>query len=133
MTFVTENLFLIAVAFASGAMLLWPIINRQMGGATVGTLQATRMINDQNAVVVDVRSNPEFVGGHLPNAKNIPVEDIEKRASELPAGAPVIVCCASGPRATRAATALRKLGREQVFCLDGGVSGWQQAGLPVVK
>ena len=61
------------------------------------------------------------------------VEDIEKRAGELPAGKPVIVCCASGSRAARAAAALRKSGREQVFCLDGGVSGWQQAGLPVVK
>ncbi len=133
MIFVTENIFLIAIALVSGGMLLWPIINRQMGGATVGTLQATRMINDQNAVVIDVRSNGEFAGGHLPNAKNIPVEDITKRAGELPADKPVIICCASGSRATRAAGALRKLGREQVFCLDGGVSGWQQAGLPVVK
>ena len=133
MTFVTENIFLIAIALATGGMLLWPIVNRQMGGATVGTLQATRMINDQDAVVLDVRSSNEFAAGHLPNARNIPVEDIEKRAGELPAGKPLIVCCASGSRATRAASALRKAGREQVFCLDGGVSGWQQAGLPVVK
>ncbi len=133
MTFVTENIFLIAIALVSGGMLLWPIVNRQMAGATLGTLQATRMINDQSAVVLDVRSHGEFATGHLPNAKNIPVEDVEKRAGELPAGKPVIVCCASGSRAARAAATLRKAGREQVFCLDGGVSGWQQAGLPVVK
>jgi rhodanese-related sulfurtransferase len=44
-----------------------------------------------------------------------------------------VVVCASGSRAGRAAAALRRAGRADVFCLDGGLSGWQQAGLPVVK
>jgi rhodanese-related sulfurtransferase len=51
----------------------------------------------------------------------------------LPAGKPVVVVCASGSRSARAASVLRKSGRADVFCLDGGLSGWQQAGLPVVK
>jgi rhodanese-related sulfurtransferase len=131
--FVTENIFLIAIAFLSGAMLLWPVVNRGMAGATLGTLQATRMINDQNALIVDVRPNAEFAAGHLPNAKNIPVDDIAKRLGELPAGKPVIVVCGSGNRAGKAAAALRAAGRQDVFCLDGGVAGWQQAGLPLVK
>ena len=133
MNFVTENIFLIAIAFLSGAMLLWPVVNRGMAGATLGTLQATRMINDQNAVIVDVRPNTEFVAGHLPNAKNIPSDDIPKRLGELPAGKPVIVVCGSGNRAGKAAAALRAAGRQDVFCLEGGVAGWQQAGLPLVK
>lgn len=133
MNFVTENIFLIAVAFASGAMLLWPLVNRGMAGASVGTLQATRMINDQGAVVLDVRPNAEFATGHLPNAKNIPADDIARRLGELPAGKPVIVVCASGNRAGRAAAALRTAGRQDVFCLEGGIAGWQQAGLPLVK
>lgn len=133
MKFVSENLFLIAIAFVSGGMLLWPLINRQFAGAMLGTLAATRMINDQNAVVLDVRSNGEFGAGHLPNAKNIPLEDVEKRVGEIPAGKPVIVVCATGSRSGRAAATLRKLGRDQVFCLDGGLAGWQQAGLPVIK
>ena len=133
MNFVTENIFLIAIAFLSGAMLLWPVVNRGMAGATLGTLQATRMINDQNAVIVDVRPNAEFVAGHLPNAKNIPSDDIAKRLGELPAGKPVIVVCGSGNRAGKAAAALRAAGRQDVFCLEGGVAGWQQAGLPLVK
>ena len=133
MNFVTENIFLIAIAFLSGAMLLWPVVNRGMAGATLGTLQATRMINDQNAVIVDVRPNTEFVAGHLPNAKNIPSDDISKRLGELPAGKPVIVVCGSGNRAGKAAAALRAAGRQDVFCLEGGVAGWQQAGLPLVK
>ncbi|HVL58554.1 MAG TPA: rhodanese-like domain-containing protein [Burkholderiaceae bacterium] len=133
MQFVTENIFLILVAFLSGGMLLWPLINRQLGGPSLSTLQATRLINDSGAVLLDVRDSAEFSNGHLPNAKNIPVPEIEKRAKELPAGKPVIVVCDTGSRAARAAAALRKLGRGDVFCLDGGIRGWQAAGLPVVK
>jgi rhodanese-related sulfurtransferase len=131
--FVTENIFLIAVAVLSGAMLLWPVVNRGMAGATLGTLQATRMMNDQGAVVVDVRPVAEFAAGHLPNARNIPVEDVAKRAAELPGGKPLIVVCGSGNRAGKAAAALRAAGRADVFCLEGGIAGWQQAGLPLVR
>ena len=133
MNFVTENIFLIAIAFLSGGMLLWPVVNRGMAGATLGTLQATRMMNDQGAVVVDVRSSAEFLAGHLPNARNIPNEDLAKRVGELPAGKPLIVVCATGSRAGKAAATLRAAGRQDVFCLEGGISGWQQAGLPLVR
>jgi rhodanese-related sulfurtransferase len=130
--FVTENLFLIAVALVSGGMLLWPLVNRGLAGASVNTLQATRLIND-GAVVLDVREPAEFAAGHLANSRNIPVGDLDKRVTDLPANKPVIVVCASGSRAARAASSLRKAGRTDVFCLDGGLSGWQQAGLPVVR
>jgi len=130
--FVTENYLLIIIAFASGAMLLWPLINRQLAGASVNTLQATRLIND-GAVVLDVREAGEYAAGHLPSSRHIPTSELDKRLGELPSGKPVIVVCASGSRAARAASTLRKAGRADVFCLDGGVSGWQQAGLPVVK
>ena len=132
MKFVTENLFLIVVALVSGGMLLWPMVNRQLAGATVNTLQATRLIND-GAVVLDVREPAEFTAGHLANSRNIPTAQLDQRLAELPAGKPVVVVCASGSRAGRAAAALRKAGRADVFCLDGGLAGWRQAGLPVVS
>jgi rhodanese-related sulfurtransferase len=131
--FVSENIFLIAIAFVSGAMLVWPLVNRGLAGATVGTLQATRLINDRDAVIVDVRPNAEYAAGHLPNARNIAAEDLAKRAGDLPKGKPVIVVCGTGSRAGRAASALRGAGRQDVFCLEGGVAAWQQAGLPLVK
>jgi rhodanese-related sulfurtransferase len=130
--FVIDNIFLIAVAFLSGGMLLWPVVNKGMAGAMVGTLQATRLMNDRGAVVLDVRPPADFATGHLPNARNIPDDEVVRRAGELPSGKPVIVC-ASGNRAGKAAAALRAAGRQEVFCLEGGVEGWLQAGLPLVK
>ncbi|NLD68438.1 MAG: rhodanese-like domain-containing protein [Limnobacter sp.] len=114
-------------------MLLWPLVMRGSAGPTVDTLGATRLINDTGAVIVDVRPAAEFAAGHLPNARNIPLSDLEKRAGELPANKPVLVCCASGVSSGKASALLRRNGREEVFNLAGGLQAWRQAGLPVVK
>jgi len=131
--FITENIFLIAIAFASGAMLLWPMIMGRANGPALDTLGATRLINDTGAVVLDVRASADFAAGHLPNARNIPLAELDKRIGELPAGKPVLVCCNSGATSGRASALLRKSGRADVFNLAGGLQAWRQAGLPVVK
>ena len=82
MDFVTENIVLIVIAFASGAMLLWPMIQRRTGGPALDTLGATRFINDAHPIVLDVREPAEFAAGHLPNARNIPVADLDKRVGD---------------------------------------------------
>lgn len=133
MKFLLDNWFLIAIALISGTMLAWPIITRRSGGPMLTTLAATRLINDSNAVLVDIREPAEFGAGHANNARNIPLADIGKRAADLPGGKPIIVMCANGQRAARAAAMLRTAGRDAVYCLDGGLHAWQQAGLPVSK
>lgn len=132
MQFLIDNLFIIAVAFVSGGMLVWPLVNRQLAGATVNTLAATRLMND-GAVILDVRDNAAWSAGHLNGSRNIPLAELPQRASELPSGKAVVVACETGNRAAKAAAALRKAGRTEVFCLEGGISAWKQAGLPVSK
>jgi rhodanese-related sulfurtransferase len=133
--FVTDNIFLVAVAFASGAMLVWPAVRRGVAGASVSTLQATLLINQRNALVLDVREAAEYEKGHMLNARNIAFGELEGRAAEIEKHKvkPVIVVCEDGNRSGRAATALRKQGFEQVFTLSGGIGAWRQAGLPVEK
>ncbi len=135
MAFVTQNIFLIAIALASGAMLLWPTIaGRAAAGAGLDVLGATRLINDRNPVVVDVRSTAEFATGHLANSKNVPLDQLEKRSGEFPNNRPLLVVCATGARSGRAVAQLKKSGgREEVFNLIGGLQGWTAAGLPTVK
>lgn len=133
MKFIIDNITIIAIAFVSGGMLLWPVLQRRTGGPTLDTLAATRLINDTHATILDVREPAEFGTGHLPNARNIPLSELEKRAGELPSGKPVLICCQAGPRASKALALLSKAGREQVFTLEGGLQAWRQAGLPVVK
>jgi rhodanese-related sulfurtransferase len=133
--FVTDNILLVAVAFASGAMLVWPAVRRGAAGASVSTLQATLLINQQNALVLDVREAAEYEKGHMLNARNIAFRELDGRAAEIEKhkAKPVIVVGDDDNRSGRAATALRKQGFEQVFTLSGGIGAWRQAGLPVEK
>ena len=133
--FVADNIFLIAVAFASGGMLIWPTLRRSVGGASISTLQATLLINQQNALVLDVREAAEFEKGHMLNARNIAFKELATRAPEMEKqkAKPVIVVCENGNLSGRAAAALRKQGFGQVFMLSGGIGAWRQAGLPMEK
>jgi len=133
--FVTDNILLVAVAFASGAMLVWPAVRRGAAGASISTLQATLLINQQNALVLDVREAADYEKGHMLNARNIALGELQARAAELEKhkAKPLIVVCDNGNRSGRAATALRKQGFEQVFTLSGGIGAWRQAGLPLEK
>lgn len=135
MDFIKNNIMLITVALVSGAMLLWPHLRRSTGGPWVNTLEATQLINREDALVLDVRDPAEFGAGHILGAKNIPVADIESRLREIEKlkAKSVIVLCNEGGRATKAAAALRAHGFEKVVNLAGGFPAWQQAGLPVVK
>jgi rhodanese-related sulfurtransferase len=126
----------VALALLSGGMLLWPYVKRNMGGAgSLGTLQATIMINKQDAQVLDVRGQEEYDKGHIINARHIPLAQLETRIGELDKfkDKPVIVHCETGARAGGACAILRKHGFTSVFSLDGGIAAWRQAGLPLEK
>ena len=67
----------------------------------------------RNALIVDVRTENEFNGGHIPGSKNIPLNKIVSKAGEfIHSGKPVIVCCASGMRSSQAAAVLSSKGVE---------------------
>ena len=133
--FLTENIILISIAFVSGAMLLWPLLRQGPGGASVTTLEATQLINRQDALVLDVRSIEEYQKGHILNSRNLPLSQLDSRLADLEKykAKPIILACESGNRSGSAAAVLRKRGFEQVFNLSGGLGAWQQAGLPVDK
>ncbi len=133
MQFFTENIFLIAIAFLSGAMLVWPLIRSRAGGPALSTLQATQLINSKSAQVVDVRTADDFAKGSLPNAKNLPTAAIKDRVGELKKDRPVIVVCNTGSSAGPAAAQLRASGFTEVYVLSGGLAAWREAGLPVRK
>ncbi len=133
--FVIDNWPLIAVAFVSGGMLVWPLAAGGRGGAKLSTLQATQMINDRDAVVVDIRDQADYARGHVINAKSFPAKVLDERKAEIEKlkGKPVIVSCDTGMRAGASAEKLRALGLTDVFVLQGGFNAWRDAGLPVSK
>jgi rhodanese-related sulfurtransferase len=127
---------LILVFVASGAMLLWPLVHRRISALKeLGTFEVTRLINDRNPVLLDVRETRELEGGRIPNAVHIPLSQLDSRAGELSAmtGRPLVAYCARGNRTALASRALGKLGFKEVYGLRGGFAAWRQAGLPVAK
>jgi rhodanese-related sulfurtransferase len=131
--FILDNIFLIGIALISGGALLLPLLQRR--GAKVSQLQATQYINQGKTLVLDVRSADEFATGHLPNAKNIPLAEINNRLKEIEKSknAVVITVCATGVRSSNAVSVLNKAGFAQVFSLDGGTEAWKTQGMPIVK
>jgi rhodanese-related sulfurtransferase len=129
--FLLDHWFWAVTAVVSGTLLVLPGFGRARAGQVLDTLGATRLMN-QGALVLDVRDPAEFAMGHVANSRNIPSLEVAQRLAELPERKPVIVLGHTGA-AARVAGVLRKAGRSDVFCLEGGVQAWQQAGLPLFK
>lgn len=134
MTFIVENWYLILLAVVSGGLLLVPALK----GAASGSLQpndAVLKINREKAVIVDVREPEEYVKGHITNAKNIPLSQLDERLPQVAKNKalPVILVCEKGARAVRAQQQAKKLGYEKAEALAGGMKAWREAGLPVTK
>jgi len=134
MAFVEKNWILILAFVLSGAMLLWPLLQRRMSAMKeVGTLEAIQLMNRNNAVLLDVRETNEFTGGKLPNALHIPMSQLASRAAELAklTARPVVVYCSLGRRARGAGAELAKAGFGDIYVLQGGLKAWKDAGLPL--
>jgi len=135
--FVMNNLALVMLFLASGVMLFWPEIVKLGGGggAEIGTLEATRLMNQGGSLVLDIRDEKEFAAGHLPRARHIPQGELPGRLGEIGKykDKPVIVTCRRGNRAAVACRLLRRSGFNNVFLLKGGLAAWQEASLPVER
>ena len=81
--------------------------------------------------IVDVRSNREWKGGHVPGARHIFLADLSKRIKELDPKQPTALYCASGYRASIAASILKQAGFAEVHNVPGSWHAWREAGLPV--
>jgi rhodanese-related sulfurtransferase len=111
------------------------INNQLLWTKDIGTLEATRLINSSNAVLVDLREPKEFDGSRLPRAVHIPLSQLEGRGAELAryVGKPVVTYCLVGNRSSLANKTLARLGFTDVYNLRGGYRAWKDAGLPVEK
>ncbi|WP_296002193.1 rhodanese-like domain-containing protein [Rugamonas sp.] len=133
MKFFIDNIFILAIVLVSGGALLWPVLTQR--GKRVSPLEATQLINRGKALILDVRDAAEFAAGHVTDAKNIALAELGGRVGELEKfkAKSVIVVCQSGARAATAAGLLQKAGFTDVVNLDGGVTAWKAAGLPLVN
>ena len=84
-----------------------------------------------NHVLIDVRTVGEYQSGHIAGAKNIPLDTLASKITEIPQDTPVIIVCQSGARSANATRQLMAAGYENVINLGGGTLRWRLGGNPV--
>ena len=132
--FLANHSLLGMLFFALLGMFLWTFFGAA-GGRRIEPGQATRLINHENAVVLDVRNDGEYEQGHIINAVHVPMSAIAQRLDKLEKyrSRPIITACGTGQKAASASGMLRKHGFEDVYSLNGGIAAWQGASLPLTK
>jgi len=122
---------------AFGVVLVLFIANelhgRVSGPKRLAARDAVRLINDRDALIVDVRPHAEFKKGHLMNAVNLPLAKVDEKVSELgkDKSRPIIVYCALGGSGVEAARKISGHGYTEVYPISGGLDGWMAADLPI--
>ena len=134
--FSTQNWLLFLALFAIAGMLIGGEVLRKMRGvSSLSAAEALRLINDQEALILDVRDGGEYKEGHIPQARHIPLGALRDRLGELTKAKdkPIVVYCRNGAASQAACAQIKKSGIADVYSLSGGLSAWQEANLPVSR
>jgi rhodanese-related sulfurtransferase len=132
--FTGNNTWLVLGLMISFFVVVFTELRRKASGlVNIEPIAAVQLINN-DAVVIDLRSVDTFSQGHIVGARNIPADELDAKMNNLEnlKSKPIVAVCDAGVTSTKAVSTLREAGFESVFGLKGGMSGWGQAGLPVV-
>ncbi|MCW8847137.1 MAG: rhodanese-like domain-containing protein [Sedimenticola sp.] len=133
--FITNHILLFSALVIVLVLIAQNLIAGFGGKQSIAPLQATQMINREDAVVIDVRPLSDFNNGHIVNAINIPTSALKNQISQVAKHKekPIIVACRSGAQSSAACKLLRDAGIERVYNLQGGMLAWQSDSLPISK
>ncbi|WP_417661879.1 rhodanese-like domain-containing protein [Pseudomonas sp.] len=130
--FVTNHYLLVGTFVILLVLLL--VTELQKGGKSLSSRELTALLNSEQGVALDVRSQKDFSAGHIVGALHIPYDKIATRMAELEKhkAKTIVVIDAAGQHAGTAARDLQKAGFTAAK-LSGGMSTWRGDNLPVVK
>jgi rhodanese-related sulfurtransferase len=134
--FVANHTGLVLAFAVVAGLLAWNLF----GAGLAGFIQAepgevVRLINHEDATVVDVRENHEYADGHILNSIHIPLSSLSGQIGKLEKyrQRPLILSCQSGHRSAHACRILKQNGFENIYNMRGGMTAWHNANLPVKK
>jgi len=109
--------------------------SRLRGPRKLSNLEATQLINRENAIVFDVRDQTAFSKGHIIGSQHLLPSQVKDKLNQLSKykTQPVIVVCEYGQQSSAVGEVLRKNGFERVYNLQGGLNNWRQSNLPLEK
>lgn len=131
--FVVKNWVLFGLLGGLAVTLIYT--ENQKRGASVSLHEATRVMNQEDGVVLDLRTAKEFDDGHIAGAINVPYSELNTRLKELAKykESPLILVCKMGQHSGAANKTLTEDGFVNVKRMDGGMGEWTSANMPVVK
>lgn len=131
--FVGNNIELSGLFVALLFALWWT--ERTKSGRSVSPLEATQMLNRDEAIILDVRDKKEFNEGRITGAINISFGTLKDRASELSQykDKQIIIVDKMGQHSGTAGKVLKAEGYENVCRLSGGISEWRGSNMPLVR
>ena len=114
-------------------LIFWYVYETSKGGKKITPSIAVDLINNKNAIFVDIREKENFEAGHIHGSINIQKTSFEKQEHLLKKNKPVVVITENGLDAGSAGVELLKLGIKEVYLLKDGLISWQEENLPLVK
>lgn len=112
--------------YASGGKVTGDMVDEGKPFSDIAAAEAEKLLSGPNqAVVIDVRTQSEYLAGHIPGSKLIPVDEIETRFNEVPREAnPILVVCQGGGRSAAACEILSEKGYVNLVNIFDGMGSW---------
>ena len=131
--FISQNYFAVTLLLLSLIALI--VYEGRKGGKKLSPGEATRKINKEDALVVDLRSSQEFSSGHIAGSINVQEDKLEqylttKRHSKE---TPVVLVCKTGAASKKSGISLIKAGYLDINVVSGGMMTWEGNGMPLSK
>lgn len=134
--FIGNHIFLWGALVAVLILLVKSEIEHQSGKSNqLNPMNATRMMNNEDALVLDVRETADFGKGHIKSAKNMPFSSLKAKLKDITKykNAAVLAYCNTGAVSNKACKVLRNEGFTNVHDIAGGINSWLEAKLPTTK
>lgn len=102
---------------------------------TLSVSEMDAVLKTPGLVILDIRTPPEFQGGHLQDAQLLDfyASDFQTRLRALDKKTPYLIYCQSGVRSAKALALMQSAGFEKVYEMAGGYRSWAGAGKPVIQ
>ena len=133
------NLFLIDYWYFSVPLFLFLFLfaysEMNKGGKKIEPNELTRLVNKENAILIDLRKKEDYENGHIMTALNYPHQEFDNQMHELDKfkERPIILVCDMGRSSANIGEKLKKAEFKRTFRLNGGMMTWMQENLPVIQ
>jgi rhodanese-related sulfurtransferase len=134
--FIGNHIFLWGALAAVLVLLIKAEFEHQSGKANqLNPVNAIRVMNNEDALVLDVRESAEFGKGHIKSAKNVPFASLKDKLKDFAKHkeTAVLAYCNTGAVSNKACKVLQQEGFTKVHNIAGGINSWLDAKLPVTK